>query len=65
LPVFKKPGWEAYPQPIEGVSAVLGRKTKGRCEPQHNYLYIHMLFQNKSIKRERKRERVRLRLTYI
>nr|ABG37652.1 integrase [Populus trichocarpa] len=29
--VFKKTGWEAYPRPIEGVYAVLGRKTKGRC----------------------------------
>jgi len=40
LPVFKKTGWEAYPRLIEGVQAVLGRKTKGRCEPQ-SQLLVH------------------------
>ncbi|KAK9222119.1 hypothetical protein WN944_010551 [Citrus x changshan-huyou] len=34
LAVYKKTGWEAYPRPIEGVQAVSGRKTRGRCEPQ-------------------------------
>ena len=33
LPVYKKTGWVAYPQPIEGVQTVSGRKTRGRCEP--------------------------------
>jgi hypothetical protein len=55
LPIFKKTGWEAYPRPIEGVQAVLGRKTKGRCEPQSQLLvHTHVFFIKK--KREKKRE---------
>ena len=43
FPVYKKTGWEAHPQSIEGssyprliegVQAVSRRKTIGRCEPQ-------------------------------
>ncbi|KAK9230299.1 hypothetical protein WN944_023266 [Citrus x changshan-huyou] len=33
--VYKKTGWEAYPRPIDGVQAVSGRKTRGRCEPHY------------------------------
>ena len=38
LLVYKKTGWEAYPGLIEGVQAVTGRKTRGRCEPQSQLL---------------------------
>ena len=33
LPVYKKTGWEADPQLIEGVETVSKRKIRGRCEP--------------------------------
>jgi hypothetical protein len=57
LPVFKKTGWEAYPRPIEGVYAVLGRKTKGRCEPQSQLLvHTHVFFLKKKKEREKERE---------
>ena len=34
LPVYKKNGWQAYPQPIEDFQTVTERKIKGRCEAQ-------------------------------
>ncbi|KAK9217575.1 hypothetical protein WN943_006202 [Citrus x changshan-huyou] len=37
--LYKKTGWEAYPRPIEGVQAVSGRKTRGRCDPQSQLPY--------------------------
>ncbi|KAK9208857.1 hypothetical protein WN944_001218 [Citrus x changshan-huyou] len=37
--VYKKTEWEAYPRPIEGVQAITGRKTSGRCEPQSQLPY--------------------------
>ena len=40
MSVFKKTGWEAYPRPIDCVKAILGRKTKGRYEPQ-SQLFVH------------------------
>ncbi len=41
LPIYKKIGWEAYPQLIEGVSVdYLDVKPRGRCEPQSQLLYI-------------------------